>query len=213
MGRVRGRSFLLAQWDDPRSSEDFWQDRLHFSGNCVKIKNIRTPCTFSRQRGTFELPHYHSLVDAIFEEDSLLRQRLASCPPEHRDISGDDGTLSFKETLGHIAFWDEFTVDFFKAKTDIATHVLPPPANFEISSQEALQATRRLPFGEVLARYLEATGALMDFLRTHWPELSEKEKHDFWIPVQHRRHHRLALFSVLDGIQDPSQGQTLVAEA
>jgi hypothetical protein len=127
------------------------------------------------------------------EEDGLLRQLLAAYPKPFRELKASDGSLSFKDTLGHIAFWDDFTVNFFLCKIDPGAHRVAPPENFDESSRDAIVTMRKLPFGEVLARYLEAHGALLDFLGTHWQSMSEKERNDFWIPLKHRRQHRLLL--------------------
>jgi hypothetical protein len=147
------------------------------------------------------LGHRNSLVDAFTEEDRLLRHRLAECPRVFRECRGprgSDGTLSFKETLAHIAFWDDFTVNFFSRKLDRGSRTPSPPADFEELSRKSMKKFSRLPFGEVLGRYLEASGAMTDFIKTHWDELTEKERHDFWIPLKHRRQHRLVLFRILD---------------
>ncbi len=151
------------------------------------------------------MKNWQMLVDAIMEEDRLLRERLAQCPQEVRDIKGPQGALSFKETLGHIAFWDNFTVDFFSTKLDRTSLNPCPPVNFEERSVVALDKIAQLPFGEVLVRYLEATGALTNFLGQHWEELSPREKHDFWVPIKHRRHHRISLFQSLDEILAPRE--------
>jgi len=143
------------------------------------------------------LNQWETLIDAIKEEDRLLRQYLALVPRSERDARGPDGALSFKETLGHISFWDDFTVQFFQSKLDDASCALPPPVQFEERSREALRKMRELPFGEVLARYLESTGALVEFLKGHWGELTERERHDFWVPLKHRRHHRISLGQAL----------------
>lgn len=142
--------------------------------------------------------NWQMLVDAILEEDRLLRARLAECPQEVREKKGPYEALSFKETLGHIAFWDNFTVDFFSNKLDNTSLNPCPLVNFEERSKKALEKNSNLPFGEVLVRYLEATGALTTFLGKHWDELSPREKNDFWVPLKHRRHHRIALFQTLD---------------
>lgn len=154
--------------------------------------------------------NWQMLVDAIMEEDRLLRERLAHCPLDARDIPGPQGALSFKETLGHIAFWDNFTVEFFSNKLDVTSLDPSPLVNFEERSVKALEKASQLPFGEVLARYLEATGALTHFLGKHWEELSPREKHDFWVPIKHRRHHRVSLFQALDGMLP---GRQMAAEA
>ena len=147
---------------------------------------------------TDSLDQRKSLVDAFTEEDRLLRHRLAECPRAFRECRGPDGALSFKETLAHIAFWEDFTVNFFARKTDRGSRTPAPPVEFEKLSRQAMEEFSRLPFGEVLGRYLEAFGAMTDFIRSHWDDLTEKERHDFWIPLKHRRQHRLALSPELD---------------
>ncbi len=159
---------------------------------------------------------WKTLVDAIKEEDRLLRQYLTSLPRPVRELRGADDTLSLKETLGHIAYWDDFTVQFFQCKLDRASCELPPPVEFEKRSREALKRIQPLPFGEVLARYLESTGVLVAFLKTHWEELTEREKHDFWVPLKHRRHHRISFAAALDELVSAETGvpmQELVAGA
>jgi hypothetical protein len=111
--------------------------------------------------------------------------------------------MSFKETLAHIAFWDNFTVEFFTHKLDQTSLDPTPLVDFEESSNQALELAASLPFGEVLVKYLEATGALTTFLGQHWSELNPKERHEFWVPLKHRRHHRMKLFLALDDM--PSQ--------
>lgn len=155
------------------------------------------------------LKNWQNLVDAILEEDRLLRGRLNDCPNGIRSIRGPQGTLSFKETLSHIAFWDNFTVEFFSHKLDLKSLSPSPVVNFEERSTMALEAASKLPFGEVLARYLEATGALTQFLGLHWAELNSKEQHDFWVPLKHRRHHRISLFQALD---EMCSGREMVVE-
>ena len=152
-----------------------------------------------------------ALIKAIKEEDRLLRQYLTLLPRHARDEPGPEGALSFKETLGHIAFWDDFTVEFFQCKLDRTACELPPPVSFEERSRQAMRRLGPMPFGEVLARYLESTGALIAFLVAHWDKLTEREKHDFWVPLKHRRHHRIGLAQALGVDQaadpDPSRDQ------
>lgn len=154
------------------------------------------------------------------EEDRLLRHRLAECPRALRERRGPDGALSFKETLAHIAFWEDFTVNFFARKTDAGSCTPTPPVDFENLSRKSMEEFSRLPFGEVLGRYLEAFGAITDFIGTHWDDLTERERHDFWIPLKHRRQHRLTLMMSLNGLMaemrtDPAerQGAQLASEA
>ena len=147
-----------------------------------------------------------SLVEAIRDEDQLLRRYVSRLPRDRRETRGPDGSLSCKETLGHIAFWDDFTVEFFACKLDIAAMTPPPPVNFEERSRAALLRIEPLPYGEVLGQYLEATGALLAFIEAHWDELTEREKHDFWVPLKHRRHHRISLMQGTEGILAGSGG-------
>jgi hypothetical protein len=157
------------------------------------------------------LDNLRILLEAIDKEDRLLRQRLTGCPAPLREMNGPEGSLSFKATLAHIAFWDDFTINFFTRKLDEGSCNLPAPVDFEERSAEALAAAAQLPFGEVLARYLEATGALTDFLRTNWDKLSDKQRNDFWVPLKHRRHHRIALFKALDQLLPSGELQGRVA--
>ncbi len=152
----------------------------------------------SRRKVTDALGHRKSLVDAFMEEDRLLRHRLAECPRVFRERRGIDGSLSFKETLAHIAFWEDFTVNFFSRKIDQGSFTPPAPIEFETLSRQSMEEFSRLPFGEVLGRYLEAAGAMVDFIKTQWSDLNERERHDFWVPLKHRRQHRLVLFQNLD---------------
>ncbi len=159
---------------------------------------------------TGSLKTWQNLVDAILEEDRLLRGRLTECPVKLRGKRGPEGALSFKETLAHISFWDNFTVDFFSNKLDLDSLDPKLLVNFEERSKEAMDAASKLPFGEVLAQYLEATGALTQFLGKHWADLNPREQHEFGVPLKHRRHHRIALFQALD---DMCSEKDLVAEA
>lgn len=166
-----------------------------------------------RRKVTGSVNHRQTLVDALRDEDRILRERLAQTPRRLREIRGPDGALSFKETLGHIAFWDNFTVEFFTTKLDVCSCDPSPPVDFEERSRQALAHLDGLPFGEVLVRYLESTGALLDFLRENWGRLTPREQHDFWVPVQHRRHHRITLFRSLDAMLAAGAGAGAGAEA
>jgi len=161
------------------------------------------------------LGHRKSLVDAFMEEDRLLRHRLTECPREFRECSGPNGNLSFKETLAHIAFWEDYTVNFFSCKIDLGSRPLCPPVDFENLSRKSMEDYSQLPFGEVLGRYLEAAGAMIDFIQNKWEKLNERERHDFWVPLKHRRQHRLVLFQTLDDMMaqlDPAPA-SLASEA
>ena len=168
--------------------------------------------SISRRKVTDGLGHRKALVDAFKEEDRLMRQRLAECPKVFRERHGPDGVLSFKDTLAHIAFWEDFTVNFFSRKTDKGSCNPVPPLEFEKLSREAMVEFNRLPFGEVLVRYLEAFGAMTEFIKVHWNDLTEKERHDFWTPLRHRRQHRLALFQALDLMISEASGNMVDRE-
>ncbi len=136
---------------------------------------------------------WQTLADALIDEDRRLRRKLITCPPALRERRGPHGSLSLKEILGHIAFWDDFTVRFFTARLDPAQRSPDRPVDFDVLSRQAIAEARQRPFGEVLAGYLEATGALVGFIANHWDRLGEQEREDFWVPLKHRRHHRIEL--------------------
>jgi len=190
----------------------FLQGRLLPKRKCGLIKIARRDSLLfnSRQKVASSLNNWQMLVEGLLEEDRLLRGRLTHCPKLVREVRGADGVLSFKETLGHIAFWDNFTVEFFSHKLDRASLDPAPLVNFEERSNLAMKTAASLPFGEVLARYLEATGALTSFLGQHWAELTARERQDFWVPLKHRRHHRVSLFKALD---EMSNLEEMTAEA
>ena len=150
-----------------------------------------------------------TIVLAIIEEDRSLRQLMADFPRSALETIVREGSLSFKDTLGHLAFWDDFTCHFFRCKIDPGSYRVVPPADFEKSSQEAIDTMDKLPFGEVLARYLEATGAMLEFLDDHWKDLSAKERNDFWVPVKHRKQHRLDLAEDLKQMRPAGLGEEL----
>jgi hypothetical protein len=141
------------------------------------------------------------LIASVLAEDRLLQRLLQQCAAEHRELRGPGGTLSFKETLGHLAFWDTFAVHFFLSKLSSVPGRPSFPADFEERSREELRRLRKLPFSEVLDSYQKATMALVEFLRGHWHELSAKERQDFDVPLRHRRHHRLLLDKALTALQ------------
>ncbi len=143
------------------------------------------------------MEHPEELVAAIMEEDRLLRQRVTQCPEHLRETHGAGGSLSLKDTLGHLAFWDSYAVSFFTRKLDGPIENDAPPVNFEQRSREELRRVRTMPFPEVVELYGLATRDLVHFLRTRWHDLSEKQRLDFSLPLKHRRHHRLLLDKAL----------------
>jgi hypothetical protein len=137
-----------------------------------------------------------TLIALFMEEDRMLRQLLALCPVEDREVRGSGGTLSLKETLGHLAFWDSFAVRFFEDKL-AGTDNASLPRDFEKQSREELKRLRKLPFDDVLESYQNSTRELIAFLQNRWHELSAKQRLDFHVPLKHRRHHRLLLSRAL----------------
>lgn len=142
---------------------------------------------------TDRLDSLKTLVEGIRREDAALRRLVGAFPRSPRERKPEGDRLSVKDTLGHVAYWDDFTVHFFLSKVDPASCRIPPPEDFESASRRAMATMADLPFGEVMIRYLEATSAILDFLAEYWPRLSEKEREDFQIPLKHRRQHRLEL--------------------
>ena len=138
------------------------------------------------------------LVEAFRDEDTLLRRRIACSPADWKERPGPGGRPSIKDILGHIAFWDDYAVNFFTRKLDSGSMTPSPPMDFEQMSREARLRFLGLPYGEVLGRYLEATGAIITLLTDRWDELSSREHHDFWTPLRHRRGHRIILETSLE---------------
>ncbi len=154
-----------------------------------------------------------SLITALADEDRRLRRLLDECPPGRRELRGINGGLSFKETLGHLAFWDSFAVKFFTSRLEPAVEGVCPPVNFEKLSRQDLDRVRQLPFDEVLEFYTGATRCLETFLRDYWDRLSAREREDFMVPLKHRRHHRLLLRRSRDAVEDGPRGKEREAEA
>jgi hypothetical protein len=134
-----------------------------------------------------------ALIADIVEEDRLLRERLERCPATWRERPGSGGSLSFKDTLGHLAFWDSFAVQFFNRKLDGIGQEYAQPVNFEERNREEMRRIRQLPFAEVHELYQEATSNLISFLRNRWHDMSAQQRRDIRLPLKHRRHHRLLL--------------------
>ncbi len=143
-----------------------------------------------------------NLIAAFADEDRRLLELAASCPPAWRERRGPGGTLSLKETLGHLAFWDAFAVEFFQRKLVAGAEEEDDAGalDFEQRNQQEMHRLAALPYEKVLARYQAATAAITAFLNRRWPDLSEKERTDFLVPLRHRRHHRLLLERALAAV-------------
>lgn len=157
------------------------------------------------------LNSWQSLVDGILDEDRILRRRLATVQPPLLHKRGPDASLSAKEMLAHVAFWDVFTVRFFEEK--LLGRVPAPPADFARESEQAIHEAADLTFEEVEGRYRLATENLITFLSRRWVELSPKQQRDFQVPLKHRRHHRRALFKALDAMTAGDPDSELAAGA
>lgn len=144
------------------------------------------------------MSQWQSLTDALIDEDRRLRRRIAACPQVLREGRGPGGTLSCKETLGHIAFWDEYTVRHFAARLDPTVTLPAGPPDFEALSRDALARTGRRTFADVLAGYLEVTGNLVAFIANNWERLAPGEREGLWVPLKHREHHRQELEKAIE---------------
>lgn len=130
------------------------------------------------------------LISAYAEEDRRLLELARMVPPARRELRLVDSRMSLIQTLGHLAFWDDYTVGFFEARC-LNQNVTPLSLQeFEKRNQHELDRLCGLPFEEALETYQAATRALVRFLRAHWDDLSELERTNFAIPLKHRRHHR-----------------------
>jgi hypothetical protein len=137
------------------------------------------------------------LISALVEEDRLLRELLERFTPAQQEQAAAGGSLGVKETVAHLAFWDSFTVRFFRAKLDPEVEPVAPPVDFEGQNSEELQRLCKLSFAEIMDLYSKSTRELLVFLQGHWHQLSGKQRHDFALPLKHRRHHRLMLAEML----------------
>lgn len=145
------------------------------------------------------MDRWQDLADAVIDEDRRLRRLLMACPAGVREQPGPGGALSFKEALGHITFWDEATLAHLQGRADPARRPLAAPTDLDAQGREAVARARQRPFGEVLAGYLEVTGALVAFIAREWERLGPREREGLAIPLQHRRHHRQELARLRPG--------------
>ncbi len=138
-----------------------------------------------------------TLIAAFANEDRMLRELADLYPVTFRDVPPESGKLSLKQTLGHLAFWDRFTVEFFNSR--IQDHQVDTPSlgEIEVGNSEELARIYDMPYEHVLDLYVGATADLQSFLQEHWTDLDETEQSNFNIPLKHRRHHRRLLLKVL----------------
>jgi hypothetical protein len=153
-----------------------------------------------------------ALIASIVEEDRRLRALVDRLSPEARGRAELIGTRSAKETLGHLAFWDGFTVRFFEDRlSDRRTG--SGLADFEARDRQERKRLRGCPFAEVLTTYDAATAGLVAFLRDHWQALSDREHADLMTPLRHRRHHRLLLDRALSAAPPSEAGPSAREES
>lgn len=146
-----------------------------------------------------------ALIGSIVDEDRRLRVFIEHLSPEDQESAAPTGTMSAKEMLGHLAFWDGFTVRFFEDRLgDRRTG--SGLADFEARDRQERKRLRGRPYAEVLAIYDDATAQLVDFLRGHWHALSDREHSDLLTPLRHRRHHRLLLERSFGAAPPPADG-------
>ena len=142
------------------------------------------------------------LIAAYAEEDRRLLELARQCPPARREERLVDSRMSLLQTLGHLAFWDDYTVGFFEARCENRDVTPLTLQEFEDRNQNELNRLCGLPFEEALETYQAATRALVRFLREHWDDLTDKDRGNFSIPLKHRRHHRRKLRASLEAWRD-----------
>lgn len=140
------------------------------------------------------------LIGAYAEEDRRLLELVERFPPAMRDLCPADGRLSLKQTLGHLAYWDDYAIRFY----DIRCHhgVTEPlsPSEFDERNRQVLELIYHDPYEDVLCSYREATRLIVTFLRVHWSDLDDASRKNFKIPLKHRRHHRRHLQKLLESL-------------
>jgi len=138
-----------------------------------------------------------TLIAAFADEDCRLRELAHMYPPAFRDVSPQSGKLSLKQTLGHLAFWDRFTVVFFESRMNDAEVDAPSLGEIEDRNRAELARIYDMPYEQVFELYISATSDIQTFLCEHWTNLDETERGNFNIPLKHRRHHRRLLLKAL----------------
>jgi len=140
------------------------------------------------------------LIAAYAEEDRRLMELVDAFPVSARDHRGSDDQLSLKQTLGHIAFWDDYATRFYDTRCHHGAPEVLSPAEFEERNRQVLELLCNDPHEDVFTSYREATRMIAAFLREHWLDLDEASRENFKIPLKHRRHHRRRLRETLDDL-------------
>ncbi len=139
-----------------------------------------------------------TLIALFADEDRRLRDLARSFPVPHRETPPEHSKLNLKQTLGHLAFWDRFTVEFFDARCHRREVDAITLGDFEKRNRAELERIYDMPFEHVYEIYNTATRKLQSFLREHWDELDDEARTNFNIPLKHRRHHRRLLEKALE---------------
>ncbi len=137
-----------------------------------------------------------TLIAAYAEEDRRLRDLVAGFPVALRDVCGRLHHQSLKQTIGHLAFWDDFAVEFYHAYCRAEHPESLTFSDFEAKNHFLLKELCAQDWETVLASYRRATCELCLFLTGHWDELETVARENFKIPLKHRRHHRRRLFEL-----------------
>ncbi|MBU1071963.1 hypothetical protein KKG45_01815, partial [bacterium] len=132
------------------------------------------------------------------DEDRRLRDLARIFPVRFREVPPEHGQISLKQTLGHLAFWDRFTVEFFDARCHRRAVDAMTLGEFEHRNRAELERIYDMPYEQAHEIYKTATNVLLTFLREHWDDLDAEARANFNIPLKHRRHHRRLLAKALE---------------
>ncbi len=147
-----------------------------------------------------------TLIAAYAEEDRRLMELVESFPLSSRDVVPRHFKYSLKQTLGHLAFWDNHAIGHFEALCNRASVEAITIAEFEERHKHQLKELIAEPWAPVLESYRAITSALLKFLAEHWENLDEPSRENFKIPLKHRRYHRRKLGEMLAVLSPPVDG-------
>ena len=141
-----------------------------------------------------------TLIAAYAEEDRRLMELIAGFPVALRETVGRTHRLSLKQTIGHLAFWDDFAVAFYNARLHAGHPDSLTFAEFEKKNRHLLERLCAEDWEAVLASYRRATRELSAFLTEHWDDLADDVRDSFKIPLKHRRYHRRRLAELAESL-------------
>ena len=154
-----------------------------------------------------------TLIAAYAEEDRRLMELAAGFPVALRDTGGRKHRLSLKQTIGHLAFWDDFAVDFYNARCHDGHPAGLSFSEFEKKNRHLLERLCAEEWEVVLASYRRATRELSAFLTEHWNDLDEEGRENFKIPLKHRRYHRRRLAELAEDLGLHPDGSAMTEQA